>query len=62
MLFDELYDKPWTRIGPYLIGMFTGWYIHRTKFNIKLSKVRISLLNNTVANKSDLFSHLKLII
>lgn len=23
-LFDELYDKPWMRIGPYLIGMIIG--------------------------------------
>ncbi|CAG9765093.1 unnamed protein product [Ceutorhynchus assimilis] len=29
-LFDELYDKPWMRIGPYLIGMVIGYII----FNI----------------------------
>lgn len=29
-LFDELYDKPWTRIGPYIVGMGTGWLIRRT--------------------------------
>ncbi|XP_076252786.1 nose resistant to fluoxetine protein 6-like isoform X2 [Rhynchophorus ferrugineus] len=26
-LFDELYDKPWMRIGPYLIGMIVGWIL-----------------------------------
>lgn len=24
-LFDQLYDKPWLRIGPYLIGMVMGY-------------------------------------
>lgn len=39
LLFDELYDKPWTRIGPYLIGMFAGWYIFKTKCQLHVSKV-----------------------
>ncbi|KAK0083724.1 hypothetical protein PV325_008322 [Microctonus aethiopoides] len=30
-LFDKIYDKPWTRLGPYLIGMSTtvviGWLL-----------------------------------
>ncbi|XP_071451520.1 O-acyltransferase like protein-like [Hetaerina americana] len=29
--YDELYDKPWTRIGPYLIGMCLGWILFKTK-------------------------------
>lgn len=28
-LFDQLYDKPWSRIGPYLIGMCTGYILFR---------------------------------
>lgn len=35
--FDELYDKPWTRLGPYLVGMFAGWYLLKSKNKIKLS-------------------------
>lgn len=30
-LFDQLYDKPWSRIGPYLIGMVTGYILFRYK-------------------------------
>lgn len=39
MLFDQLYDKPWTRLGPYLVGMFTGWFIFKTKAKLNVSKV-----------------------
>ncbi|XP_077295360.1 nose resistant to fluoxetine protein 6-like [Arctopsyche grandis] len=28
-MFDLLYDKPWSRLGPYLIGMATGWYVYK---------------------------------
>lgn len=35
-LFDELYDKPWMRVGPYLIGMITGWFIFRINGKLKL--------------------------
>ncbi|XP_028035847.1 nose resistant to fluoxetine protein 6-like [Bombyx mandarina] len=30
-MFDPLYDKPWSRIGPYLVGMIVGWYLHKTR-------------------------------
>ncbi|XP_049886800.1 nose resistant to fluoxetine protein 6-like isoform X2 [Pectinophora gossypiella] len=35
-MFDALYDKPWSRIGPYLIGMVVGWYLHKTKCKVRL--------------------------
>ncbi|XP_049782789.1 nose resistant to fluoxetine protein 6-like [Schistocerca cancellata] len=35
-LFDQLYDKPWTRIGPYLVGMATGWILLKTKCVIRI--------------------------
>ena len=28
-VFNVIYDKPWTRAGPYIIGMITGYLIHR---------------------------------
>ncbi|KAL0276270.1 UNVERIFIED_CONTAM: hypothetical protein PYX00_003876 [Menopon gallinae] len=28
-LFDQLYDKPWTRLGPYIVGMAVGYYLAR---------------------------------
>ncbi|XP_014468574.1 PREDICTED: nose resistant to fluoxetine protein 6-like [Dinoponera quadriceps] len=36
--FDILYDKPWTRIGPYLIGMATGWYLFRVNCKTNMKK------------------------
>jgi hypothetical protein len=39
-LFDELYDKPWTRMGPYVVGMCVGWVLCRTNCTIKMPKVR----------------------
>ncbi|CAG0899053.1 unnamed protein product, partial [Darwinula stevensoni] len=36
----KFYVKPWTRFGPYLIGLVLGYIFHRIKGkNIKLSKV-----------------------
>lgn len=37
--YEELYDKPWVRIGPYLIGMCVGWILFKTKCIIHFSKV-----------------------
>ncbi|XP_033227188.1 nose resistant to fluoxetine protein 6-like isoform X2 [Belonocnema kinseyi] len=35
-LFDELYDKPWLRAGPYFIGTITGYILFKTKCKIYL--------------------------
>lgn len=35
-LFDELYDKPWTRIGPFLIGIATGYYLNKINRKLKM--------------------------
>ncbi|KAI8429706.1 hypothetical protein MSG28_000273 [Choristoneura fumiferana] len=35
-MFDGLYDKPWSRIGPYFVGMIVGWYLHKTKCQVKM--------------------------
>ncbi|XP_012278977.1 nose resistant to fluoxetine protein 6 [Orussus abietinus] len=29
-LFDELYDKPWLRVGPYFVGAITGYILFKT--------------------------------
>ncbi|KAG5682446.1 hypothetical protein PVAND_011798 [Polypedilum vanderplanki] len=34
--FDFLYDKPWQRFGPYVMGMFTGYFLHRVKVPPKI--------------------------
>ncbi|XP_077286857.1 O-acyltransferase like protein-like isoform X2 [Arctopsyche grandis] len=36
--YDELYNKPWTRIGPYLVGIFTGWFLSKTNCCLLISK------------------------
>lgn len=41
-LFDKIYDKPWTRLGPYLIGMSVGWILFKTNCKIHLSKTAVS--------------------
>lgn len=38
-LFDKIYDKPWTRLGPYLIGMAVGYILFKTDCKMKMSKV-----------------------
>ncbi|XP_057365447.1 nose resistant to fluoxetine protein 6-like [Daphnia carinata] len=35
---DNYYFKPWTRAPPYLIGIWTGWFLHR----VKQSKLHVS--------------------
>ncbi|XP_075228179.1 O-acyltransferase like protein-like [Lycorma delicatula] len=37
--YDELYDKPWARIGPYLVGICTGWLLFYVKCSIRISKL-----------------------
>lgn len=39
-LFDKIYDKPWTRLGPYLIGMSVGYFLFKTDCKVRMSKVR----------------------
>lgn len=42
-LFDQLYDKPWMRIGPYLIGMFTGWLLFRINGKVRLPHALVAV-------------------
>uniref|UniRef100_A0A1B0FGS6 Nose resistant-to-fluoxetine protein N-terminal domain-containing protein n=1 Tax=Glossina morsitans morsitans TaxID=37546 RepID=A0A1B0FGS6_GLOMM len=41
--FDFLYDKPWQRVGTYVMGMLTGYIIHKVKTPPKISG-RINIL------------------
>lgn len=38
-LFDQLYDKPWMRVGPYLVGMITGWLLFKLDCKMKINKI-----------------------
>ncbi|XP_025155567.1 nose resistant to fluoxetine protein 6 isoform X2 [Harpegnathos saltator] len=40
--YESLYDKPWTRIGPYLIGIVTGWYLFRINCKADMKKVVVA--------------------
>jgi peptidoglycan/LPS O-acetylase OafA/YrhL len=40
-LFDKIYDKPWTRLGPYLVGMTVGWILFKTNCKIKFTKLQL---------------------
>uniref|UniRef100_A0A1B0D0Z7 Acyltransferase 3 domain-containing protein n=1 Tax=Phlebotomus papatasi TaxID=29031 RepID=A0A1B0D0Z7_PHLPP len=42
-LFDMIYDKPWTRIGPYMIGMCVGWILFRTNCQLRMSRLTVVL-------------------
>ncbi|CAO1398931.1 unnamed protein product [Diamesa hyperborea] len=37
--FDVLYDKPWQRIGPYIMGMIAGYILYRVKTPPKIPVV-----------------------
>lgn len=43
-LFDKIYDKPWTRLGPYLVGMCVGWFLFKTNCKIRMRRVSGSFI------------------
>lgn len=42
-LFDQLYDKPWLRVGPYLIGMLVGHFLFKIECQIKIPPTMVIL-------------------
>jgi len=44
---SDIYTKPWCRIGAYIIGMMTGYFLHTTKCQFKMNKVRNSFAGGT---------------
>ncbi|CAC5392295.1 unnamed protein product [Mytilus coruscus] len=36
--FNKIYFRSYCRMGPYLVGMFTGYLLYRTRCNIRISK------------------------
>ncbi|KAL6448100.1 hypothetical protein ACFW04_000259 [Cataglyphis niger] len=41
--YDSLYDKPWIRIGPYLIGIATGWYLFKINCKANINKAVVAI-------------------
>ncbi|KAL3870699.1 hypothetical protein ACJMK2_038743 [Sinanodonta woodiana] len=46
--FDKVYIKPYCRMGPYVIGLITGYVLYRTKCQVNINKV-LNLLGWIVA-------------
>ncbi|XP_053380233.1 nose resistant to fluoxetine protein 6-like [Mercenaria mercenaria] len=44
----KLYIKPWNRVGPYVVGFFTGYILYKTECKVKMSKV-VNLVGWSVA-------------
>lgn len=42
-LFDQLYDKPWLRIGPYLVGMIAGYFLYRVNCCLRMNPFVVTL-------------------
>ena len=39
--FADIYDKPWARIGPYVVGFLTGYILYKTECKIRIPKVAL---------------------
>jgi len=37
--FSLVYIKPWTRIGPYIVGLYTGYLLYRAEGRVRMNKV-----------------------
>lgn len=51
---DDIYDLPWNRMGPYLIGVVTG-YILIMKLDCKLMLKRVSLVEIIISKQNMFF-------
>jgi len=36
--FNNMYIKPWCRVGPYAVGIFLGYVLYKTKCKVKMNK------------------------
>uniref|UniRef100_T1J952 Nose resistant-to-fluoxetine protein N-terminal domain-containing protein n=1 Tax=Strigamia maritima TaxID=126957 RepID=T1J952_STRMM len=43
IIADEVYERPYCRIAPYIIGMICGYLLHRNKCELKLNKIVVSV-------------------
>ena len=35
----NIYDRPWCRVGPYAVGVFTGYILYKTDCKLTIPKV-----------------------
>jgi hypothetical protein len=44
--FNDVYTKPWCRIGPFIIGILLGYFVHQLKQEQKTVKIdRVCVLS-----------------
>lgn len=51
-LFDELYDKPWLRAGPFFVGTITGYLLYKSNGVLRISSVSNSTISTMISKKS----------
>lgn len=49
--FDELYQRPYARIAPYVVGVLTGFFIWKSRRQVRMPKVRHPPLPKIHPNK-----------
>ena len=47
---SKIYDRPYARMGPYLVGMYTGYLLYKTGCKWKVNKVSNSTIKKSRAN------------
>ncbi|XP_045202094.2 nose resistant to fluoxetine protein 6-like [Mercenaria mercenaria] len=47
-IMTKMHFTPWTRIGPYVVGIFTGYLLYKTECKVKMSKLT-NMMGWTVA-------------
>lgn len=58
--FIDYYIKPYCRMGPYLMGMITGYFLYKTECKVKMNKVGNRVNEYILTYKLRLFSELSL--
>ena len=38
-IMSDIYTKPWCRVGAYMVGMMTGYFLYINKNQFRLNKV-----------------------
>ena len=57
-MFGDVYVKPWCRIGPYVVGIVTGYLLHITERNKpSIQKVILEKFPVTIEEAKYYFSY-----
>lgn len=39
--FNGFYDQPWSRLSPYIFGIFVGYFLRKTETKLDISSMKI---------------------